>query len=58
MTESIVVHTWLDQMIIPNLEMDQDEVSVFDIHVGSIQVPESLGEDIYKLTGILDYFVF
>ena len=45
-------------MIIPNLEMDQDEVSVFDIHVGSIQVPESLGEDIYKLTGILDYFVF
>ena len=53
MTESIGV---LDQLIVPNFEVDQDEVSVFDVNVGSIYVPESLPEDIYKLSGMLSCF--
>ena len=54
MTESIGV---LDMMFVYDLEVDQAEVSIFDGHVGSIQIPESLPNNIYKLTGILESFV-
>ena len=47
----------LDQMFVYDLEVDQDEVSIFDGHIGSIRIPESIPNDIYKLIGILESFV-
>ena len=55
MTESIGL---LDQKIfVYDLEFDEAEVSIFDPNAGSIEVPESLPEDIYKLIGMLNQFV-